>query len=291
MTNLMQKIEESFPSFSKGQKRIADFITNRYDDAAFLTAAKLGKAANVSESTVVRFAYTLGFDGYPAMQGALQELIRRRLTSVQRIRLAENIKEDDVPRQVLTADIANIRATIDMIDSAAFSGATNAILTAERVYVLGVGSAAPLAQFLATYLGYIRDDVLYVCGSEQDIYERMLRISGGDLCFGITFPRYSTRTVHGMRYAKEHGAKLVALTDLSTSPVAELSDYALYARSDMASFADSLTAPLSVINAILVSIGLKRKDETYKHLMQLEKIWSREGVYVKEAARSDGGDA
>lgn len=291
MNNLMQKIEDAYASFSKGQKRIADYITNRYDDAAFMTAAKLGSAAGVSESTVVRFAYSLGFDGYPAMQDELQELIRRRLTSVQRIRLAEGIKPDDLPRQVLTADINNIRATIDMIDVAAFSGAINAILAAERVYVLGVGSAAPLAQFLATYLGYICDDVVYVGGSEQDIYERLLRISGGDLCIGITFPRYSSRTVQGMRYAKEHGAKLVALTDLAASPVAELSDYTLLARSSMASFADSLTAPLSLINAILVSIGLRRKDETYQHLMQLEKIWSREGVYVKEASRTDGGEA
>lgn len=290
MNNIMQKIEEQYASFSKGQRRIADFITSRYDDAAFMTAAKLGEAAGVSESTVVRFAYTLGYDGYPEMQDALQELIRHRLTSAQRIRLAEGIKPDDVPRQVLTADMNNIKATIDMIDPEVFTQAINEILSAERVYVLGVGSAAPLAQFLANYLGYICDDVVYIGGSEQDIYERMLRISAGDVCFGITFPRYSSRTVQGMRYAKEHGAKLIAMTDLANSPVAEVSDYVLLARSDMASFADSLTAPLSLINAVLVSIGLKRKDETYRHLMQLEKIWSREGVYVKEASRTDGGD-
>jgi len=283
MDSIIGRIQEAYGKFSKGQKRIADYIVNSYDDAAFMTAAKLGEATGVSESTVVRFAYSLGYSGYPEMQNALQELIRHRLTSAQRIRLVEGIEQDDVPRQVLTADINNIRATIDMIDSEVFAKTVAELLAAERIYVLGAGSAAPLAQFFANYLGYICDDVLLVGGSEQEVYERMLRISSGDVCIGITFPRYSARTVQGMRYAKEHGAKLIAISDLANSPAAKISDYVLLARSDMASFADSLTAPLSLINAILVSVAIKRKDETYRHLMQLERIWSREGVYISEA--------
>ena len=287
MENLVQTIEKGYSRFSKGQRRIADFLINRYDEAAFMTAVRLGEAVGVSESTVVRFAYILGLPGYPALQKSLQDMIRNRLTSVQRVRLAENLRHEDVPRQVLLSDINNIKATIDMVDPVCFSGAIDALLAAARIYVMGVRSAAPLAQFLTSYLGYVCDDVVYVGGNEQDVYERMLRISEKDVFFGISFPRYSTRTVQGMRYARERGAKCIALTDLPASPVAQLSDFALCARSDMASFADSLTAPLSLINAILVAVGLKRKDATYQHLMQLESIWNREGVYFRE---SDGGE-
>ena len=282
MDSVLNRIREVYPSLSKGQKRIADYIDKYYENAAFLTAARLGEEAGVSESTVVRFAYAVGFDGYPEMQDSLQELIRHKLTSAQRIHLTEGLNTQDVPRRVLTADMNNIKATIDLIDPGVFTDTVNALLSAQRIYVLGVGSAYPLAQFLVSYLGYSFNDVIYAGGSEQDIFERMLRISEHDICFGITFPRYSSRTVTGMRYAKDRGAKLIALTDLPTSPIAEISDYILLARSDMASFADSLTAPLSVLNAILVSISILRKEETYAHLMQLEKIWSMEGVYFKE---------
>lgn len=283
--SILNRIREIYPTLSKGQKRIADYIDASFENAAFLTAARLGEEAGVSESTVVRFAYAVGFDGYPEMQDSLQELIRHKLTSAQRIHLTEGLNTQDVPRRVLSADMNNIKATIDMIDPVVFTDTVNALLSAERIYVLGVGSAYPLAQFLANYLGYSFDDVIYTGGSEQDIFERMLRISERDICFGITFPRYSSRTVTGMRYAKERGAKLIALTDLPTSPIAKISDYILLARSDMASFADSLTAPLSVVNALLVSISILRKEETYDHLMQLEKIWSMEGVYFKESDR------
>jgi DNA-binding MurR/RpiR family transcriptional regulator len=287
MDALFSLMEKQYPTFSKGQRRIAEYIFNSYDDAAFMTAAKLGKRVGVSESTVVRFAYMLGLDGYPALQEALQDLIRHRLTSVQRIRLAANIPQQDVLKTVLTSDMNNIRATIDMIDNDSFEGAINATLRARRIYVLGIRSAMALAQSLTYYLDYVCDNVMFVNGAVQDIHERMLRVGPQDVCFGISFPRYSARTVDAMKYAKSKGATLIALTDMPTSPLARISDYSLCARSDMASFADSLVAPLSLINAIIVAAGHARKDEATKHLTQLEDIWHAEGVYLSETVKEE----
>lgn len=283
MDRLLDAIQQGYASFSKGQRRIADFIVNSYDEAAFMTAAKLGERVQVSESTVVRFSYSLGLDGYPALQEELQELIRHRLTSVQRIRLAASIPQQEVLKTVLTSDMNNIRATIEMLDNDSFQGAIDAILSARRVYVLGIRSAMALAQFFTYYLDYVCDNVMFVNGAVQDIHERMLRVGPDDVCVGISFPRYSARTVDAMKYAKSKGAKLIALTDQSTSPVALISDFTLCARSDMASFADSLVAPMSLMNAIIVAVGLARKDEAYQHLTQLEDIWHAEGVYLNEA--------
>lgn len=282
MDRLLDMIQQQYGAFSKGQKRIADFITGSYDDAAFMTAAKLGERVGVSESTVVRFAYSLGLDGYPALQEELQELIRHRLTSVQRIRLAASIPQQEVLKTVLTSDMNNIRATIEMLDNESFQGAIDAILKARRIYVLGIRSAMALAQFFTYYLDYVCDNVMFVNGAVQDIHERMLRVGPDDVCFGISFPRYSARTVDAMRYAKSKGATLISLTDQAISPVALISDFNLCARSDMASFADSLVAPMSLMNAIIVAVGLARKDEAYQHLTQLENIWHAEGVYLSE---------
>ena len=278
-------IEENYPAFSKGQRRIADFIVSRYDDAAFMTAAKLGEEVGVSESTVVRFASTLGLDGYPALQAKLQEMIRHRLTSAQRIRLASTIPQEELVKTVLTADINNIRATIDLNDNTEFLAAIDAILNARRIYVLGIRSAMALAQFFTYYLDYVCDNVMFVNGAVQDIHERMLRIGPQDVCFGISFPRYSARTVDAMKYAKDKGATLIALTDVPSSPLAAVADHTLCARSDMASFADSLVAPLSLMNAIIVAVGHARQDEASQHLEQLENIWHAEGVYINETIK------
>ncbi|MDO4573312.1 MAG: MurR/RpiR family transcriptional regulator [Clostridia bacterium] len=286
MEALLKKLKNGYMGFSKGQRKIADYIMNAYEEAAFMTAARLGGKVGVSESTVVRFAYELGLDGYPALQAALQELLRNRLTSVQRIRLASGIPQQDVLRTVLTADMNNIRATIDMIDNDSFQRAVEAILSARRIYVLGVRSAMALAQFLTYYLDYVCDNVVFVVGGGQDTRERMLRIQEGDLCFGISFPRYSARTVEALRYARERGATLLAVTDQPDSPVALMSDITLCARSDMASFADSLVAPLSLINALIVAVGMRRNEAACRHLSRLEEIWRDEGVYLSEAAHT-----
>ncbi|MEG1524090.1 MAG: MurR/RpiR family transcriptional regulator [Clostridia bacterium] len=287
MDALFTIIEQIYPQLSKGQRRIAEFIVDCYDDAAFMTAAKLGERVSVSESTVVRFAYALGLDGYPALQESLQELVRHRLTSVQRIRLAANIPQQEVLKTVLTADMNNIRSTIDMLDNDSFQGAIEAILGARRIYVLGIRSAMALAQFFTYYLDYVCDNVMFVNGAVQDIHERMLRVGSDDVCFGISFPRYSARTVDAMKYAKSKGATLIALTDQTSSPLAAISDYTLCAHSDMASFADSLVAPLALLDAIIVAVGLARKDEAYQHLTQLENIWHAEGVYLNETIKEE----
>ena len=290
MDTLIARIDRSLKSFSKGQRRIAEFISASYDDAAFMTAAKLGERAGVSESTVVRFAYALGFDGYPALQEAMQDMIRRRLTSAERIRLTTNLSKDDVLHTVLTADMNNIRLTVDMMDNESFSGAIDALLTARRIYVLGSRSAAALAQFLTYYLDYVCDNVVHVGGAGQDTYESMLRAGGEDVCFAISFPRYSTNTIEAMRFAKSKGATVIALTDQHNSPLAEHADYTLLAHSDMASFADSLVAPMSMLNAVIVAVGLARKDAAYAHLSQLEQVWQSKGVYVTDEGKDKDKD-
>ncbi len=287
MEAILNIIDAKYSSLSKGQRRIADYLMDSYNEAAFMTAAKLGEQVGVSESTVVRFAYALGLDGYPELQEGLQEIVRHRLTSVQRIRLAESIPQEEMLKTVLTADMNNIRATIDMLDNDSFLGAVNAILKARRVYVLGIRSAMALAQFFTYYLDYVCDNVMFVNGAVQDIHERMLRVSAEDVCFGISFPRYSSRTVDAMKYAKMKGATIVALTDQSNSPVAAIADYTLCARSDIASFADSLVAPLSLLNAIIAAVGLARKDEAAQHLTLLEDIWHAEGVYISETIKEE----
>lgn len=282
MESLTELIYGSYAHFSKGQKRIADYITSNLEDAAFLTAAKLGEKALVSESTVVRFAFALGFDGYPSMQDALRDLIRNRLTSVQRIRMAGEMTRDDIVKRVLSEDITNIRLTLESVDMQSFDKSISMLLAARRIYVVGVRSSAPLAHFLSYYLDYVCEDVIFLNGGIQDFYERMSRLVEDDLCIGISFPRYSTRTLDAMRFAKKNGAKTLVITDSPDSPFREYADCTLCAHSSMAGYADSLVAPLSVINAIIVAVGQARKDEAYGHLSRLEEIWREEGIYMME---------
>lgn len=278
--DLLQNINAAYKSMSKGQKQIAQYILNNYDKAAFITASKMGSIVGVSESTVVRFAYSLGYDGYPALQHSLQELIRNKLTSVQRIQLTGDIQEGDVLKTVLKADMHNIRATIDNVDGNSFERVVNGMLNAKTVYVLGQRSSTPLAEFFGYYLNFVLDDARIVTAGTGDIFEQMLRIGEGDVCIGISFPRYSRRTVEGMKYAKGKGARVFALTDSAISPLAECAEELLVARSDMASFADSLVAPLSLINAIIVGLSIKRKNDVSMRFSQLEAIWDKQNVYV-----------
>lgn len=280
MNALMERMEERQHGFSKGQKRICAYIREKYDEAAFLTASRLGETVGVSESTVVRFAYALGYDGYPELQQAIQEMVRYKLTSMQRMRLASTIPENDVQRTVMSSDIANIRASVEMIDKRAFHGTVEAILSAKYIYVLGLRSARPLAELLAYYLDYVCDNVLLATDYGQDVRDRILRIGEGDVCIGISYPRYSTATAMAMEFAKNRGATMIALTDLPASPIAGYADFALCARSSMASFADSLVAPLSLINSLIVAVGMARRDAAHEHLEQLENMWGAGGVYI-----------
>lgn len=283
MNDLITKIQSELPSFSKGQKQIARFILEHYDKAAFMTASRLGVTVGVSESTVVRFATELGYDGYPHLQRALQEMIRNKLTSVQRMEVAgDRMGGRDVLQTVLHADTDMIRVTLDEIDRDAFQGAVDALMVAKRIYILGVRSSSALASFLGFYFNLLFENVTLVhTNSVSEIFEQVLRIGPGDVLFGISFPRYSKRTLSAMKYARDRGARVIALTDSQLSPLARVADHVLLARSDMASFVDSLVAPLSVINALIVAVGMSRRDEIEQTFNKLERIWEEYDVYEK----------
>lgn len=279
-TDLMRMIQTKFSRLSKGQKLIAEYILKHYDKAAFMTAAKLGASVGVSESTVVRFANQLGYEGYPELQKALQELIKNKLTTAQRIELSNDfIIPNNALKGVLKSDIENIRATMEKINYEAFESTVNSILNSKKIYIVGLRSSAALADFLGFYLNLILDNVKIVSYGMSDIFEQMLTLGEGDCVIGIGFPRYAMRTVETLNYAKSRGADVVAITDSVLSPLATKADYVLIAESNMASFVDSLVAPLSVINALIIAVGLKEKDKISKTFTELEQVWQEYQVY------------
>ena len=277
---LVHKLSRTGKALSKGHRRIAEFVASHPEKAAFMTAVTLGKSCAVSESTVVRFAVAMGYDGYPELQDALQELVRQRLTTAQRLDIASEISESDVLGTVLKNDMRNIRQTVEELRQTDFDDVVDRLLNARRIYVMGLRSAAPLAQFMGHYLHLIFDDVFLVQNTTGDVFEDIARIGDKDVLIGISFPRYSTRTVDCMRFARENGAQVVALTDGEMSPLSEVADVCLCAHTDMASFVDSLAAPLSVINALIVSLSLHRRAEVGEHFKRLEGIWNAHGVYI-----------
>lgn len=281
--NILSTVKKRLPEFSKGQKNIANFILNHYERAAYMTAAKLGIAAGVSESTVVRFAFELGYDGYPALQTDLQEEIKSKLTSVQRIEVAnEQIGNVDILDKVLNIDIEKIKRTIEETSRESFNGAVDSIINAECIYILGARSAAVLARFMSLYFNIVFDNVkLIETTSESEMFEQIMRISKKDTLIGISFPRYSKKSVKAIQFAHDNGADVVAITDSESSPLYEYADYFLQARSDMASFVDSLVAPLSLINALIVAVGLKKHDKLTQTFEKLESIWDEYEVYQK----------
>ena len=279
--DILTAIQNQMPSFSKGQRLIARFILDFYDKAAFMTASRLGKTVNVSESTVVRFAAELGYDGYPSMQKALQEMIRGKLTSIQRMEVAnDRIGDQDVLSTVLQADMEKIRLTLEETDREDFDQAVDAILSARRIYIVGARSAAALAEFLGFYFRLIFDEVVLVqTTSVSGTFEQMLRVGEKDVVIGISFPRYSSQTVQAMRFARDRGARVLAITDSAASPLTGTASVTLTAKSDMASFVDSLVAPLSLINALIVAVGRRKKTDVSRTFSTLEQIWSDYGVY------------
>lgn len=289
MNKLMNRIEEAAPHFSKGQRRIAAFIREHYEKAAFMTASKLGATVGVSESTVVRFATEVGYDGYPQLQKALQEVIRNRLTSVQRMEVAhERLEGGDVLANVLQTDMDTLKHTLEEIDRSTFQTAVTSIIQARKIYIMGIRSASALTGFLGFYFTQIFEDVRLVdTSSTSVIFEQMLRIGPGDVFIGITFSRYSKRTIKAAQFARASGAKVVAITDSLSAPIAEVSDSVLVAKSNMASFVDSLVAPLSVINALIVAIGVQKSAEISETYHKLETIWEQYNVYQKDSD-SDG---
>ena len=281
--DILNVIQENMHTFSKGQKRIANFILESYDKAAFMTASRLGKRVGVSESTVVRFAAELGYDGYPDMQRSLQKMIRNRLTSVQRIEVAnDRIGDQDLVSMVLQSDVEKIRQTLEELDRESFNHAVDAIVSAKKIYIIGVRSSASIATFLSFYFNLIFDNVVKVsANTASEVFESLLRVGEGDVVIGVSFPRYSSRTVHAMNFARDRGATTIAITDSEASPLAPICTYTLKARSDMVSFVDSLVAPLSLVNALLVAVSRKKNDDLAHTFQTLEKIWDEYGVYEK----------
>lgn len=281
--DILECIHSKMDTFSKGQRRIAAYILESYDKAAFLTASVLGKTAQVSESTVVRFASQLGYDGYPEMQKALQELVLHRLTAAQRMETDETrIAQEDVLSAVLLADAERIRKTAEEVDAAQFQAAVETLLCCERVFVLGLRSSAPIASFLCYYLRYLFDDVRdLTLLSESEAFEALARITPQDVLLGISFPRYCAATVRAMELAHFCGARTIALTDCASSPITQNADCRLLVASGIVSLVDSMVAPMSVINALLAAVASRRKSETTQTLQKFEEIWDRYHVYEK----------
>ena len=281
--DILRVIEESMDGFSKGQRQIARFLLAHYDKAAYMTAAKLGSEVSVSESTVVRFVMELGYVGYPEFQKALQDLIRTKLTSFQRMEVTNHlIGEGDVLEKVLMSDVDKIKRTLEGVSHEAFGAAVDAIVGAKNIYIIGVRSSYTLASFLNYNLRMIFDNVrLIETTSGGELFEQILNIKEGDVIIAISFPRYSKRVINAVNYAKKAGAQVVALTDSYESPIAAEDNHVLVAQSDMASFVDSLVAPLSLINALIVAVGRQKREELSHTFETLEQIWDEYEVYEK----------
>ena len=279
--DVLHIIRENLPGFSKGQKRIAEYILSDYDKAAFMTASKLGSLTAVSESTVVRIAAVLGHDGDPAMQKALQEIVHSKLTSIQRIQASnDRLFSADVVTSTLQMDMDKIRLAIEEVDRTVFAEVVDRLLAARHIYILGVRSSSFLAGYLHFYLHLIFENVtLVTSNSAGDILESILRIGPGDVLVGISFPRYSQSTVKGVQFAHDRGADVVAITDSPMSPLYQLASSVLLARSDMISFVDSLVAPFSLLNALIVAAGHRKNTDIAMIFNRLESIWDEYGVF------------
>ena len=282
--DLTSRINECYGSLSKGQKILATYITDNYDKAVFLTAAKMGQVVGVSESTVVRFATHLGYKGYPEFQKALEEMVRNKLNSIQRMEVTYGrISQSHILETVLQSDQEKIKDTLEHIDEHAFELAVDTIIKAKHIYIVGIRSCAPLAAFMAFYFNLMFENVtLLQTNNSSDLFEQMVRISKDDVIIGISFPRYSMRTLKAMEFANNRNAKVITLTDSVHSPMNLYSSCNLIARSDMASIVDSLVAPLSVINALIVALCMKKQGEVAKTLETLEDIWNEYQVYEND---------
>lgn len=283
--DLINRINENYSKLSKGQKLLANYMIDHYEKAVFLTAAKLGTIVGVSESTVVRFANELGYSGYPSLQRALEELVKTKLTSIQRMEVtSDRIDKSHILKSVLQSDVDKIKHTIEEIDEAVFDKAVEMILKAKKIYILGVRSSAPLANFMGFYFNLVFDNVKLIhTNSVSEMFEQIYRVCEDDVVIGISFPRYSKRTLKAMEFAQSRDANVITITDSLLSPMIPFADCSLLARSDMASFVDSLVAPMSVINALIIAMFINKKDIVLDALENLEQIWSEYDVYENDA--------
>lgn len=278
--DLIKVIQNNFNRLSKGQKLIAEFIMDNYDRAAFMTAAALGEAVGVSESTVVRFANTLGYEGYRELQKELQELIKNKLTTVQRISLSKDFTDyENALKQVIKKDMDNIEKTLNEIDYHAFQRAVEITLEANNVFILGLRSSSFLAGYLGFYLNFLLDNVKIIVSGPNDVFEQLLKATNKDVIIGISYPRYSKRTLEALDYGMEKECKIIGITDSLISPAAQYADVTLIASSSMLSFVDSLVAPMSLINAFIVAIGMEKKEDITTYFEDLERIWKKHSTY------------
>jgi len=281
VNSTIELIESRLPEMSKGHKAIAGYILENYDKAAYMTASKLGEETGVSESTVVRFTMELGFEGYPYFQSALKEELKSKLTSVQRLNYTERFEDDAAAvRDIMHGDMENLKDTIANLDDVAMSNAAKTILKARKIYIMGLRSSSPLSSFMHFYMTLLFDDVIHIhSNSTNEVFEQIMPITSDDVMIGISFPRYSQRTINSMEYAKKKGAKTIVITDKDNTAMTEYADIKLFAKSSMASFVDSLAAPLSLINALLVMLGMHRREHIVSSFEALETLWSRYRVY------------
>lgn len=280
--NILHTIEKNMSSFSKGQKLIARFILEDYDKAAFMTASRLGKTVQVSESTVVRFATQLGYDGYPSMQRALQEMIRGKLTSIQRIKASEGeLSGSDLVTNVLQRDMEKIRMAMDQTDGAEFGQVVDIIAQAKHIYIVGFRSSSFLAGYLNFYFRLIYDNVIQVQGGAAGTFDQLFRVGPGDVVIAICFPRYSELALKTVQYAKDRGATIIGVTDSEMSPVYQMSSGSLLVRNEMISFVDSLAAPMSMLNALILASAQKQETDISATFSELEHVWDRFGIFGK----------
>lgn len=281
--DLLNRIQNNYTTLSKGQKLIADYIFENYDKVAFMTASTLGKIVGVSESTVVRFANTLSYDGYPKLQKALQESIKTKLTTVQRFEMSENVADEkNLLKKVMNSDIDNIRKTIDEIDSDLLNKVVQDIRSAKKVYICGLRSSTVLAEYLAFYLNFILDDVHIIPSGANDVFDKLIKINENDVLITISFPRYSSKTFDVVKHARLKGATIIGITDSLLSPLVPLVKHTLTAKYNMSTFIDSLVAPMSLINALIIALSMHEKDKLKKNFDELEQLWDRNKVYNKK---------
>lgn len=283
--DLINLIKSNYYKFSKGQKQIAQFIIEHYDKAAFMTAAKIGETVDVSESTVVRFASSIGFSGFPELQKSLQVLIKNKLTTVQRIGLDEDMDEDTdkLHKRILRNEINSMRYLLDNIDTGALDEATKLILNADKIYILGLRTSSTLANYLGFYLDVILDNVKVLNNSGvNSLYEEIIRVKETDVLIVISYPRYSNSTIEATKFVKNHKAKIIAITDTEASPFYALSDVSLLAKSNIVSFIDSLVVPMCMLNSLIINIGLQEKEDIVQYFDRLEELWNNHSIYQRE---------
>lgn len=278
---LMAIMNEKYKTMSKGQKLLARYTMENYPKVAFMTASKLGETVGVSESTVVRFANALGFSGYPKFQDALQELIKTKLTTVERVEMANRDYSSDskILENVLKTDIDNIKETMDSLEQKSYEDAINLMISAKKVYVMGLRSSIYVAKYLGYYLNYILDDVVIIRMDMGEPIEQMMKLGPGDVLIAISFPRYSRKTIQVARFAKNRGAKVIALTDSNNAPTAKISDVVVTVRNNMVSFVDSLVPAFSVANALVIGVAMREKEDIMSYFNQLEAIWEKFEIY------------